>query len=46
MKPYCEEILQKRINKTIHEQNHFWFGCIIGMQFGNLYSIMVVRLIT
>ena len=41
MKPYNEEILQKEIDKAINEQNYFWFGCVIGMQYGKLYSIRV-----
>jgi len=39
MKPYCEEILNKAINKAINEQNHFWWGCVIGLQYGSLYSV-------
>jgi len=36
MKPYNEELLEQEIHKAIHEQNHFWWGCIIGMQYGKL----------
>ena len=36
MKPYNEKQLDNEINKAIHEQNHFWWGCVIGMQYGKL----------
>ena len=36
MKAYNEEQLQSLINEAIHEQNHFWWGCIIGLQYGKL----------
>jgi hypothetical protein len=39
MKTYNEEILAKGIQKAINEQNHFWWGCIIGLQYGSLSSM-------
>lgn len=41
MKSYNEEILNKAISKAINEKNYFWFGCVIGMQYGSLHSIRV-----
>lgn len=39
MKNYNEDTLNKAINKAIKEQNHFWWGCLIGMQYGSLYTV-------
>jgi len=36
MKPYNEAELQKEINEAIREQNHFWWGCVIGLQYGKI----------
>jgi hypothetical protein len=36
MKTYNEIWLTKLINESINEQNHFWWGCVIGMQYGKL----------
>ena len=36
MKTYDEVQLTKWINEAIHEQNHFWWGCVIGLQYGKL----------
>lgn len=41
MKTYNKELLQKHIDKVINEQNHFWFGCVIGLRYGILCSIRV-----
>jgi hypothetical protein len=29
-KIYRDEQLQKLISEAINEQNHFWWGCVIG----------------
>jgi hypothetical protein len=36
MKTYNEAQLTKWINEAIREQNHFWWGCVIGFQYGRL----------
>ena len=36
MKSYNEAQLTKWINEAIREQNHFWWGSVIGMQYGKL----------
>ena len=41
MKSYDEPTLQQLIKYAINEQNHFWFGCVIGMQYGSLHLIRV-----
>jgi hypothetical protein len=35
-KIYRDEQLQKLISEAINEQNHFWWGCVIGLQYGKL----------
>lgn len=41
MKAYDENKLNSYIEEAINEQNHFWWGCVIGLQYGRLYSIRV-----
>jgi hypothetical protein len=36
MKAYNEALLKRLIDEAINEQNHFWWGCVIGMQYGKL----------
>jgi hypothetical protein len=36
MKSYDESYLKRLINEAVKEQNHFWWGCVIGMQYGKL----------
>lgn len=41
MKKYNEQELFKLIYKAINERNHFWWGCIIGLQYGKLSILRV-----
>lgn len=43
MKAYNETQLQNLIDEAINEQNHFWWGCVIGLQYNKLSVIRVNR---
>jgi hypothetical protein len=37
MKSYDEKALERLIDKAINQQNHFWYGCVIGLQYGVIF---------
>lgn len=41
MATYNKEVLQKRIDKAINEQNPYWWGCVIGLQYGKISALRV-----
>jgi hypothetical protein len=44
MKSYNVEHLNKKINDAINEQNHFWWGCVIGIKYGSLRVMRVDKI--
>lgn len=33
--------IQTRINKTLTESNHFWYGCILGIESDKINSVLI-----
>lgn len=38
---YTEDQLNDLISKIINEQNNFWWGCVIGYQYGKLLTCSI-----